>query len=82
MKRAAQRFINYIRSERGMTEKNGVIFHDNDFEVFIDPDGDNHQYYEFEMNALNTIWELTLPRPYRAGGEAVPGQAPHVLNTL
>jgi hypothetical protein len=21
-----------------------VIFHDNDFEIFIDPDGDNHEY--------------------------------------
>ena len=53
-----------------ITQKNAVIFHDNDFEVFIDPDGDNHNYYEFEMNALNTIWELTLPKPYRAGGPA------------
>jgi hypothetical protein len=51
-------------------EKNAVIFYDNDFEVFIDPDGDNHNYYEFEVNALNTIWELTLPKPYRAGGPA------------
>ncbi len=51
-----------------ITKKNAVIFHDNDFEVFIDPDGDNHFYYEFEMNALNTIWELTLERPYRDGG--------------
>ena len=23
-----------------------VIFRDNDFEFFIDPDGDNHEYYE------------------------------------
>lgn len=53
-----------------ITQKNAVIFYDNDFEVFIDPDGDNHNYYEFEMNALNTIWELSLPKPYRAGGVA------------
>ncbi len=51
-----------------ITKKNAVIFHDPDFEVFLDPDGDNHDYYEFEMNALNTIWELTLERPYRDGG--------------
>ena len=31
-----------------------MIFNDNDFEVFINPDGDNHEYYEFEINALNT----------------------------
>ncbi len=27
-----------------------VIFHENDFEVFIDPDGDTHLYYELEIN--------------------------------
>ncbi len=27
-------------------------------------------YYEFEMNALNTIWELTLNKPYNKGGTA------------
>lgn len=52
-----------------LTEKNSIIFHDNDFEIFIDPDGDNHNYYEFEINALATIWELTVPRPYKDGGK-------------
>ncbi|GIT29084.1 MAG: hypothetical protein Ct9H300mP1_11300 [Planctomycetaceae bacterium] len=33
--------------------------------MFIDPDGDTHQYYEFEMNALNTGWDLFLPKPYK-----------------
>jgi len=51
-----------------LTEKNSFIFNDPDFEVFIDPDGDNHDYYEFEINALGTIWELWLERPYRDGG--------------
>src|SRR6185503_21227767 len=27
-----------------LTEHDSVIFHDNDFEVFIDPNGDNHDY--------------------------------------
>jgi len=53
-----------------LTERNSILFHDNDFEVFIDPDGDNLDYYELEVNALGTIWELSLPRPYRAGGPA------------
>jgi len=48
-----------------------VIFQDNDFEVFIDPDGDTHQYYELEMNALNTVWDLFLVKPYRDGGPAI-----------
>ena len=36
-----------------LTERDAVIFQDNDFEVFIDPDGDTHEYYEFEINALS-----------------------------
>lgn len=42
-----------------------VIFFDNDFEIFIDPDGNSHRYSEFEMNALNTVWDLLLVLPYR-----------------
>lgn len=38
-------------------------------QVFIDPDGDNHLYYEIEINALGTAWDLLLPRPYRWVGE-------------
>jgi hypothetical protein len=53
-----------------LTQHDAVIFHDNDFEVFIDPDGDNHEYYEFEINALNTGWDLLLRKPYRDGGPA------------
>jgi hypothetical protein len=54
-----------------LTERDAIIFQDNDFEVFIDPDGDTHDYYELEMNALNTVWDLLLVRPYRDGGPAV-----------
>ncbi len=54
-----------------LTERDVVIFYDNDFEIFIDPDGDTHQYYEFELNAFNTVWDLLLIRPYRDGGPAV-----------
>jgi ketosteroid isomerase-like protein len=53
-----------------LTNHDSVIFNDNDFEVFIDPDGDNHEYYEFEINPLNTGWDLFLPRPYKDGGRA------------
>ncbi len=54
-----------------LTRHDSVIFHDNDFEVFIDPDGDHHEYYEIEINALNTEWDLLLEKPYRDGGPAV-----------
>jgi predicted metalloprotease with PDZ domain len=54
-----------------LTKHDSVIFQDNDFEVFIDPDGDNHKYYEIEINALNAEWDLFLPKPYRDRGTAV-----------
>ncbi|HEV3204445.1 MAG TPA: carbohydrate-binding family 9-like protein, partial [Gemmataceae bacterium] len=54
-----------------LTQHDSVIFQDNDFEVFIDPNGSNHAYYEFEINALNTGWDLLLTRPYKDGGKAL-----------
>ncbi|HEX3926608.1 MAG TPA: carbohydrate-binding family 9-like protein [Gemmatimonadales bacterium] len=54
-----------------ITERDAVIFHDNDFELFIDPTGTTHRYFEVEINALNTVWDLFLPKPYRDGGSAV-----------
>ena len=54
-----------------LTEKNTVIFQDNDFEIFIDPSSSNSNYYELEINALNTIWELNLPLPYKDGGSPI-----------
>ncbi|MGH9720461.1 MAG: carbohydrate-binding family 9-like protein [Bryobacteraceae bacterium] len=72
-----------------LTQHDSVIFRDNDFEVFIDPNGDTLEYYEFEINALNTGWDLFLPKPYRHGGKArneweIPGlkTAVHVRGTL
>ncbi|MDZ4121342.1 MAG: carbohydrate-binding family 9-like protein [Candidatus Cloacimonadaceae bacterium] len=48
-----------------LTERDAVIFYDNDFEIFIDPNGDTHEYYELEINALGTLWDLFLIKPYR-----------------
>jgi hypothetical protein len=59
--------------QASLTERDSVIFHENDFELFIDPDADNHNYAELEINALGTIWDLLLTRPYRDGGRAVNG---------
>ncbi|MFT4709913.1 MAG: hypothetical protein ACI9D0_001120 [Bacteroidia bacterium] len=54
-----------------LTKRDSVIFYDNDFEVFIDPDGDTHDYYELEINAFGTEWDLLLEKPYRDGGPAL-----------
>ena len=71
------------------TRHDAVIFEDPDFEVFIDPDADSVRYFEFEMNALNTGWDLFLPKPYKDGGSAdnswsIPGlkTAVHIRGTL
>lgn len=56
-----------------LTEHDSVIFRDHDFEVFIDPNGDSHEYYELEINALGTTWDLLLPKPYKDDGKAVNG---------
>lgn len=54
-------------------QRDAVIFQDPDFEVFIDPDGDNHLYAELELNAKNAVWDLLLTKPYRDGGKAING---------
>ena len=54
-----------------LVTRDAVIFHDNDFELFVDPDGDAARYFELEINALNTQWDLFLPRAYRDGGKAM-----------
>lgn len=50
-----------------LKKRDTIIFHNNDFELFIDPNGDTHNYYEIELNALNTIWDLFITKPYREG---------------
>lgn len=53
-----------------ITTRDAVIFRDNDFELFVDPSGSTHRYFEVETNALATVWDLFLAKPYRDGGHA------------
>lgn len=55
------------------TQRDSVIFQDNDFEVFLNPSCDTRNYYELEINALNTVWDLLLRKPYREGGKGENG---------
>jgi hypothetical protein len=56
-------------TEAHFTERNSPIFQkDSDFEVFVDLLGSNHGYKELEVNALNTVWNLMLDKPYDDGG--------------
>lgn len=54
-----------------LRQRDTVVFYNNDFEIFWDPDGDTHNYYEFEINALHTIWDLFLTKPYRESNAAM-----------
>jgi eukaryotic-like serine/threonine-protein kinase len=51
-----------------LTEHDSIVYNDNDFEVFLDPDGDGACYFEIEVNAGNTILDLVMHKPYRAHG--------------
>ena len=48
-----------------------IIYLDNDFEIFVDLDGDTHNYCEVEVNLYNTILDLFMAAPYRNGGPLV-----------
>ena len=70
-------------------QRDTIIYYDNDFEVFIDPDTDGHNYFEIEVNANNVLFDLILDKPYRVGGDFLlqwdcPGikSAIHVEGTL
>ena len=45
-----------------VTERDGPIYDDNDFEIFMDINSDGRWYYEFEMNALNVIYDVLIQR--------------------
>jgi hypothetical protein len=61
--------------EAHFTEENSPIFQkDSDFECFLDPVGSNWNYKEWEGNALNTVWNLMLDRPYSDGGSEHSGR--------
>ena len=53
-----------------LTERDQIVWRDDDFEVFLDPDGDGLNYFEIEINPLGTILDLFLARPYNKGGSA------------
>ncbi|MCB0760449.1 MAG: carbohydrate-binding family 9-like protein [Flavobacteriales bacterium] len=51
-----------------LENRDDIIWRDNDIEFFFDPDGDGQHYMEFEYNALGTLLDLYLAKPYREGG--------------
>lgn len=53
------------------TTRDTSVWRENAFELFIDPSGDTHHYYEYQINARETQWDLLLTKPYRDGGTAL-----------
>lgn len=49
-----------------LTKRDEVVWHDPDFEVFIDPQGCAHSYFEIEVNCIGTVFDLSLENAYRA----------------
>lgn len=49
-----------------LQKRDEIVYHDNDFEVFIDPVGEGHNYFEIETNARGTVFDLALDKPYRS----------------
>ena len=43
-----------------LTERDAIIYRDNDFEVFIDPDGDGLNYYELEIAPCFCIYSASI----------------------
>jgi len=54
-----------------LRERDAIIWKDNDFEVFLDPDADGRNYFEIEINALGTVMDLLMDKPYAEGGNFV-----------
>jgi hypothetical protein len=56
-----------------MTEYGSHLYDENNFEVFLDPAASARNYWELEINPLNTVWSLQMDKPYSEGGALIPG---------
>jgi hypothetical protein len=54
-----------------LKEHDQSIFQNNCLEIFIDHDGDTHNYIEFQINAFEAVWDLFMTKPYRNGGTSL-----------
>ncbi|MGF7231882.1 carbohydrate-binding family 9-like protein [Arachidicoccus sp.] len=52
-------------------KKDSIIYLNNDFEVFLSNSNSTRNYTEIEINALNSLLDIFIPKPYRNGGKAL-----------
>lgn len=48
-----------------LSKRDDIVYNDHDFEVFLDPNNDGEQYVEIEINALGTVMDLFMNKPYK-----------------
>ena len=72
-----------------LTQQDYPIYQDNALEIFINPDGSTFNYFEFQINANEAVWDLFIPRPNRSGGRNLSSwdikglkKAVHIVGTL
>lgn len=53
-----------------------IIFKDNVFKIFIDPDNNMNDDFEIQINPQNNMLFLVMNKPYRDGGRPVSGWEP------
>jgi len=41
-----------------LDKRDAIVYYDNDFEIFLDPTANGINYFEFELNALNTMFDM------------------------
>lgn len=52
------------------TKRDDFLWEEEVVEIFIDPDGDGQDYFEFQVNPLNTQIDLLIPDPVVGVGDA------------
>ena len=56
-----------------LTQRDTIIWKENDFEVFLDPQGEGRGYFELETNATGVLFDLLMSKPYSEGGNFFAG---------
>lgn len=41
-----------------LSKRDAIVYYDNDFEIFLDPTANGLNYFEFELNPLNTMFDM------------------------
>jgi hypothetical protein len=53
-----------------LTKRDASLWNGEVVEIICDPDGDGLNYFELQVNPLETLLDLTLTKAYSAGGQA------------